>query len=234
MAQEYGPKVVTDGLVLCLDAADKVSYPGSGTTWTDLSGNGNNGTLSAAAIGTDVPGFMDFNGSDEYIQIPYSSDFNNTAFSYCSWVYVPGDTTADRKVAHLSNNSAGNGWGTWQIRSSSTTNQLLYQTNNGGNWQTYTMNTYFTGAGWYYICVTHVQGSNPTVYRNAEVFAGTGTVTQDFDFGTDPLYIGCRKSASSFYEFWNGKIDKPTIYNRVLSAKEVSQNFNAHRSRFGV
>jgi len=226
-------------------------------TWTDRSGNGNTGTANGSpnallfkqgingsastSTGRDNQGFplkykdvgaIGFNGSDNLIDIPHSTVFDSTVFSYCSWVYVPGDTTADGKVAHLSNNSAGNGWGTWQIRSSTTTNQLYYQTNNAGTWQTYTMNNYFTGAGWYYICVTHIQGSNPTVYRDAEVFAGTGTVTQDFDFGTDPLYIGCRKSASSFYEFWNGQIANGQYYNRVLSQAEIKQNYNAQKSRF--
>jgi hypothetical protein len=45
MAISYNPRIVTDGLVLALDAGNPKSYPGSGTTWTDLSGNGNNGTL---------------------------------------------------------------------------------------------------------------------------------------------------------------------------------------------
>jgi len=226
-------------------------------TWTDRSGNGNTGTANGSpdsllfkqgingsastSTGRDGQGFpllyknvgaVGFNGSDNLIEIPHSTVFNSTVFSYCSWVYVPGDTTADGKVAHLSNNSAGNGWATWQIRSSTTTNQLYYQTNNAGTWQTYTMNNYFTGAGWYYICVTHIQGSNPTVYRNAEVFAGTGTVSQNFDFGTDPLYIGCRKSASSFIEFWNGQIANGQYYNRLLSQAEIKQNYNAQKGRF--
>jgi len=201
---------------------------------------GINGSASTST-GRDNQGFplkykdvgaVGFNGSDNLIEIPHSTVFNSTVFSYCSWVYVPGDTTADGKVAHLSNNSAGNGWATWQIRSSTTTNQLYYQTNNAGTWQTYTMNNYFTGAGWYYICVTHIQGSNPTVYRNAEVFAGTGTVSQNFDFGTDPLYIGCRKSASSFIEFWNGQIANGQYYNRLLSQAEIKQNYNAQKGRF--
>ena len=55
----YGPKTVTNGLVLCVDAADKNSYIGSGTTWTDVSGNGNNGTLTN---GEFVP-----NSSDGYL-----------------------------------------------------------------------------------------------------------------------------------------------------------------------
>jgi hypothetical protein len=40
MGIAYNPRTITDGLVLCLDAANSKSYPGSGTTWTDLSGNG--------------------------------------------------------------------------------------------------------------------------------------------------------------------------------------------------
>jgi hypothetical protein len=46
MSLIHSPRIVTDGLVLCLDAGNPKSYTGSGTTWTDLSGNGNNGTLT--------------------------------------------------------------------------------------------------------------------------------------------------------------------------------------------
>ena len=48
MATKYGPTIVTDGLVLCLDAANSQSYPGSGTTWTDLSGNSNDANVGSS------------------------------------------------------------------------------------------------------------------------------------------------------------------------------------------
>jgi hypothetical protein len=60
MALSHSPKIITDGLVLCLDAGNPKSYPGSGTTWTDLSGNGNNGSLENG-VGYNG-GF--FNGND--------------------------------------------------------------------------------------------------------------------------------------------------------------------------
>ena len=88
MATRYSPAIVTSGLVLCLDAANRKSYPGSGTTWTDLSGNGNNGTLiDSPTFNTDGIGSLSFNGLNSYIGIsspssrfnwtPSSTGFNN-------------------------------------------------------------------------------------------------------------------------------------------------------------
>jgi hypothetical protein len=64
----YGPKTVTNGLVLCLDAADKNSYSGTGTTWTDLTGNGNNGTLTnGPTFNSANGGSISFDGTNDYI-----------------------------------------------------------------------------------------------------------------------------------------------------------------------
>ena len=65
--------IVTDGLVLRLDAGNRNSYPGSGTTWTDLSGNGNNGTLSATSIGYNSAngGSLVFDGTDDYVNLSF-------------------------------------------------------------------------------------------------------------------------------------------------------------------
>ena len=68
MSNNYGPKIVTDGLVLCLDAADQNSYPGSGNTWYDLSGNGNNGTLvNGVGYNSGNLGSLVFGGVDDYV-----------------------------------------------------------------------------------------------------------------------------------------------------------------------
>lgn len=65
-----GPNIVTDGLVLYLDAANTKSYPGSGTTWNDLSGNGNNGTLINGYIFNSIGnGNLVFDGSNDYVNI---------------------------------------------------------------------------------------------------------------------------------------------------------------------
>ena len=70
MAVSAGPKIVKDGLVLCLDAGNSESYPGSGTTWTDLSGNGNNGTLTnGPTFNTGSLGSISFDGINDYCDV---------------------------------------------------------------------------------------------------------------------------------------------------------------------
>ena len=67
MAINYSPKIIRDGLVLCLDAANPKSYPGTGTAWTDLSGSGNNGTLVNGPVYSSANGgSIDFDGSNDY------------------------------------------------------------------------------------------------------------------------------------------------------------------------
>ena len=107
MAQEYGPKIVTDGLVLCLDAADKVSYPGSGTTWTDLSGNGNNFTMdSAAAWNSD--GTMTLADAYGYT---YSGNITTSSSSTCVfWMY----TTDAQSLFWHKQDGAGNYMGAYR------------------------------------------------------------------------------------------------------------------------
>ena len=68
MSISGGPDIVENGLVLHLDAADTNSYPGSGTLWTDLSGNGNNGTLTnGPAYSSNNKGYFSFDGTDDYV-----------------------------------------------------------------------------------------------------------------------------------------------------------------------
>ena len=69
-------RLVTDGLVLALDAANTVSYPGSGTTWTDLSGNGNNGDIKSGVSYSNNSFNFTLNSSDELIDVAHSSDLN--------------------------------------------------------------------------------------------------------------------------------------------------------------
>jgi hypothetical protein len=91
MGTQGGPGIVTDGLVLSLDAANKKSYPGSGTAWTDLSGAGKSGTLTNGPVfSSDNVGIIDFDGSNDYIQLQSdgTGTFNNQIFSLGMWFKV--------------------------------------------------------------------------------------------------------------------------------------------------
>jgi len=84
---QYSPKIVTDSLVLYLDAANVKSYIGSGISWYDLSGNGNTGTLSTENIGTvSGSGVMAFNGSSDYIQNTNTNNLISSVGSISYWI----------------------------------------------------------------------------------------------------------------------------------------------------
>jgi len=226
MAQQYGPKIITDGLVLSLDAADKNSYIGSGTTWTDLSPNGNDGTLSAAAIGTDVPGSMDFDGSSEYITFGVTNLPSGTADVSLSIWCIPTE----------SSDSGLFGYGS----ATSNTAFEIYMYNHGGTLRPAVHyaggNSGYTGGlglnlnEWNHIAATYDKTSS-RIYVNGELSI---TDAQALTIATTYRHIATRNYAAPTGEFFDGKISSAQIYNRALSSKEVSQNFNAQRSRFGV
>jgi hypothetical protein len=88
MASKSGPDIIEDGLVLCLDAASKRSYPGTGTVWTDLKGS-NNGTftnMNAANFSSANGGSLSFDGSNEYINSGLVLGAANTSFTLSAWI----------------------------------------------------------------------------------------------------------------------------------------------------
>jgi hypothetical protein len=86
MAFFHSPRIVTDGLVLALDAANSLSYPGSGTTWTDLSGKGNNGTLvNGPTFSPTNGGSIVFDGTNDYISFPNNPNLDSQAITMESW-----------------------------------------------------------------------------------------------------------------------------------------------------
>ena len=98
MAVGYNPKIVTDNLILALDAANIKSYPGSGTTWTDLSGKGNNGTLvNGPTFNSGNSGSIEFDGTNDSISLgpQINSDITETDITVSFWTYL--DTTSGDK-----------------------------------------------------------------------------------------------------------------------------------------
>jgi hypothetical protein len=94
MSGKTGPDIIESGLVLCLDAANKNSYRGSGTTWTDLSGNGNNGTLTnGPTFSAGNQGSIVFDGVDDYVEVSNASSLNASTQTISVWynaTTVPG------------------------------------------------------------------------------------------------------------------------------------------------
>ena len=219
MALGHGPTVVTSGLVLALDAADRNSYPGSGTTWTDLSGNGNNGTLNGAGYNSANGGSISFDGSNDYVNIPnFSPLANSPACTISIWSYVK-----QNKGYHF--------WGNLiflvQIQSDQTY-RLRFHLNDNYRGE-YT--TSFPSNIYHKLDITW-DGTTTKMYINAQetVSSTLDSAFSSFSNTTNqPLEISRRST-----DYSNVDIPQVSIYNRALTAQEIQQNFNATRSRFGI
>jgi len=221
MGASGGPSIVHDSsLALGLEAADKNSYIGSGTTYSDLSPNGNDGTITNAAINTESGGCFDFDGSGDYITIGDLGTNHPDWTVSCWWV---SDTTNENTMFHLSSNKS-QGFTVW-----SSANMAYYVTKGGGATHTGTSHAWSTGR-WYHLTLNHTSSTNVMLIYINGVPADSDTIDdiaahEEFD----EVVIG-----NGAYGVWDGRIANFNIWSRVLTAKEVSQNFNAQRSRFGA
>jgi hypothetical protein len=224
MGINYSPKIVTDGLVLCLDAGNTLSYPGSGNVWNDLSGNGNNGTLVNSSFSNQNKGSLYLNGSNTYISFNKNvSDFNiqsNATLSLWANVSLAGAWRGFFGFASTSGFS-GNA-ANFSVDFVSGTNQLRVWKNNTA----FYANTIPTTNTWYYYTIAS-SATGFFCYINdfaagAAFTTGNITVAQSLIIGDnwDPnvqAYIGqCH------------------MYNKTLSEQEIQQNYNALKGRFGL
>ena len=218
--------IVTQNLVLCLDAGNRKSYPGSGTAWTDLSGNGRNGTLSATSIGYDSGngGILTFDGTDDYVQC--SGSLTLTVATFIVWMRRNGNQDQyDGILFSRGTNVTG-----MNFQSS---NQLGYHWN--GTQNTYEWNSGLTlpNLAWS-MCAVSVSGSSATAYlcQSSGITSATNTVSHtstilnDIQIARDPAIVF---GAARYY---TGNISQSLIYNRALTATEIQQNYLATKSRY--
>ena len=223
MSLYHSPQISLDGLVLCLDAANPKSYPGSGTTWTDLSGNGNNGTLNGAGYDNGSLGSLSFDGSDDYIIInqTLSTPFTITGFVRYTDQAKTLNTfinTSPHTVLGISLNRLGGG-------------QLYVYIGNGSGWVSapaIISSTNMIVNQWYQVSFTST-GSGSTLYLNGN---SVGTSIYSPSGWGSTYYLGTIIIAGG--EYLKGNIATTQIYNRALTASEVKQNYNALKGRFGL
>jgi hypothetical protein len=236
MAHFHSPRIVTDGLVLALDAANTKSYPGSGTVWTDLSGNGYNFTLTNGPTFTfDNPSNISFDGVDDRAsQSTLSSFFLDPlteSITISIWLYIPS-------VATWSNGNRGSiigkgGFaGSFGLVRQTTDNVIQFwirgiTSGSGGAQATISRDT------WVYVTGTW---SNPTstLYING-AFSNSAAVSPVGGLNNATYFIGnaISFSGSSGNQF-QGSIAYMKFYNRALTAQEIQQNYNATKGRYGL
>jgi hypothetical protein len=223
----YGtPPIVTNGLVLNLDCGNRLSYPTSGTTWTDLSGFANNGTLTnGPTYNPNNLGSIVFDGTDDWVTLPNGLLSGTGDFTVNQWIKTDitenGGTTFGNYPSGnlqiffgynyigmwLGNPSTYLGTTPWNVTLPEFTTQSVMITAGRSGVTTY-----------YYI--------NGEIKKTGSSSTTIGTSSNIFRIGTN--------SNNSFGEQFKGGIYTTQIYNRALTSSEVLQNYNAYKSRFGL
>ena len=239
MAYRNGPKIITDGLVLCLDAAATKSYPGSGTTWTDVSTSKTNITLSANSTYTSSKGGgIAFDGASDY---GYKTGLSYTPYCMEVWFHNDIDITKDFKpgggyeqILGFGGNSGGIACRAW---TSGMTDETIgfwtpnYQTNGA----TYIKDNVYIGD---HNLIFNWNGSTYDIWldgikRTTYAFMLGGTTPTDAALvSMNSIYLG--RDTATYNYYFNGTIYRLAIYGSQLSDDQVLQNFNSTRGRFGI
>jgi hypothetical protein len=235
MGINYNPRIVTDGLVLCLDVGNPRSYPGSGTTWTDLSGRGNNGTLiNVPTYNSSNGGNLVFNGTSQYTLTPTLSDQFLTTGLTLSIFFSYSPLTANDNVISCGTDAFNGTTNSWELRLRGSAGNAEFSPGRGaGGAGIPARLQYVSPSGWasriLCIDVTYIANGLATLYENgvsrATVnYSGVGISNQ-----TNQIWVG--RGTDSYFP---GSIYSVKVYNRALSASEIIQNFAALRGRYGI
>lgn len=216
-----GPTIVTSGLTLLFNAADKNSYPGSGTTWTDLSGNNRNGTLiNSPTFNSSNGGSIVFNGTNMYVTSSNSA-FGTDPFSIDMWIKPNVSQTTNASVISVGTTTTTSNW---QIAFQS--NILTFVSTGSTASTTYTADNIWTN----FTTVRESTSNNSSkIYINGNLNVSF-TITNNYTDNTG-YRLGINRTSTAYYA---GNIANVQIYNRALSATEVFQNYDAQKSRFGL
>jgi hypothetical protein len=228
--------IVTNGLVLNLDAANPRSYPQpyNGTVWTDLSGNGNNGTLvNGPTFNSGNGGSIVFDGVDDRV-FRNSSINTGQNFTVNAWIYPTILGTTRRAIIGNSYSFSGReGW--FFCTAGANINNTFFLSIGSDTAYSIAIANTLTPNTWCYVTAVVTGGGNTiTLYKNGQSVnsavsaLNSGTIT----YGTQEFYVGWRHSGNA--DPYTGRIAQTTIYNRALSQQEILQNFNATRARFGI
>lgn len=236
MGVSYGPRITTDGLIMRIDPASLRSYPGTGSSITDVA-SGRVGTISGVTISD---GTFDFDGVNDLIDMnnSYIDQTSNTLTSGNStgqsdytleaWIYVrtsQGTTTdADSIIGSTSNEGVG-----MQVGVSGGNPRMNFGARNTSNFY----GSQFSYNQWYHVVFCHQHLSFTNVYMNGELDVTSSNSSYSIAAGTyGDITIG--NSSGRVTGFFDGKMGPLSIYNKGLSESEVRKNFVASRARFGL
>jgi hypothetical protein len=231
MALAHSPKIVTDGLVLCLDAGNPKSYPGSGTTWFDLSGNGNNVSIFNGPIFSNGQFTLDvdayFGASDNFMGTTDATNISYSFFMKFNWGTPVGYKTIfgfqqsnfDRVANFVLNTSQSEL--EFDLRNAGTANRDIFN---------YNMSAYANQT----VLVTYTFDSGTNrLYINGNLVSTQSTTLTTFptwSTGSGGFCVGNNLASTRYLE--EGSFSHMAIYLKTLAPQEIQQNYNALKGRF--
>ena len=217
MAYFTGPNIVTDGLLIAIDAGSERSYSGSGTSVSNIIDDSTYTLTNGLVKVSDKGGTWDFDGVDDYIQGPTTSFGTLSSYTIAFW--CRRDAESRMYIGTSNNYFYWYGDNSWR-----------QVTSNGGSEYYYPKSVSIPAGTWGYYVATY-DGVNTKIYRQA-VYEGAKATTGTVSFDAQTFRFGYY-SGSSTYAF-NGLGGNIYLYNKALTQAEVTQNFNAQKSRFGL
>lgn len=223
-----GTSVVTDGLILNLNAGNTISYPGTGATWFDLSPSGYNATLvNGPTFSTLVGGCIVFDGVNDYATLGNILNYTTGNFSFSYWINA--SSIANSPVLFYKGSFSVSGY----YHQISSDGSFALVVNQSGAYQfTNTVAGSLLINTWYNVAVVR-SGTSIKLYKNGveSTYATVGTISNPAS-STDNFTIASYGSPSAS-GYLNGKIASFYGYNKALSGAEVLQNFNSTKGGFG-
>ena len=229
-AQE--PLGVRDGLVLYLDAANARSYPRSGTTWFDRSGNGNNGTLvNGVGYSGDNFGSLSFDGVNDYVNFGNNTTLYNaydTTFTQEFAVRLISGASTSRTIFRVDD------WS--RIITGISTSSITFTIGYISPVDSLTYNSTINYNQWYLITTVWTKLNTQQIYLNGILVAQRTPTISNYTgvTGTSGGANLGRGHTSPYTSNINANIAFFKHYNRALTTQEVQQNFNALKGRFGL
>ena len=225
-------------LKLFIDAGNPLSYPGTGTTVTDLIGTQNGTLVNGVGYSSADGGKFTLDGVNDYISFG-ENQFNFPSFSISMWINLTGTTGFRVPIANLGYPSGGpnsNKLFGWETYIFPTTNQVVFDCYNGtlsGGSDRVSSVTNLSAGTWYHLCFTKINNGNMKLYINGSLNATKVTTTNPVYDVSHKTAIGVQRWESSIAYPFNGSVPITKIFNYELNSTEVTADFNEFKSRYG-
>lgn len=240
MATKYSPRIVTDGLVLYLDAANPKSYVSGSSVWNDLTAYKNSGNSSSGnSLSTSKSVYFD---KTYYYDCgnPESLKITGDEISLCAWINTTYTTGINDYLGILSKRySYGAGNVSYALLlNNSIPNRLVFaQINNESNQVVSVYSNSHVNDGRYHYIIFVYNGIDARIYIDGNLDSTPVAFTGNIKDKEDSLLIGSLQltGVSYLYRYgFSGSLAQVGIYNRALSPEEIKQNYNATRRRFNL